>query len=256
MNWRSKLCAKALGWVGREFQPGRSAQCAAWVSACLLSIGYQGEGSFDWRPSEWVPDYSGADNGRPMGARVGIKELEPGDLLIWGYTYTSQTSTHIGIYVGEGRFVHRPTAARPVEEGWLLSGYWRDKFECGIKLLPPDSINSPGGSDGAGEQGSELHRLRLEAHSGRHDFRVDGSRRAVERFMTSLALAEDGRAAGEIQVLTKQGNLMFIQHQPPGEQLRQSLKLDGQERELVDVALDTHAVPGKPLGLLLDVVYK
>lgn len=257
MSLRTKFCARLLAAVGREFNPGQSAQCAAFISATLLAIGYQGEGSNGWRPTAWVPDYSGADNGRPFGTRISVKQLQPGDLVIFGHTYRDETSTHIGGYVGEGWFVHRPTAARPVEKSWLLDGYWRQKFETGIRLLPEDAAAPPGaGTDGRGQQGDELHRLRLEAHSGKVALRVDGDKRPVERFMSSLAIAEDGRAAGEVQVCTRQGNMVFIQHQPPGGELRQSLKLDNQERHLVDVALDVHGLPGKSLGLQLDLVYR
>ncbi|GMU50986.1 MAG: hypothetical protein AMXMBFR33_01320 [Candidatus Xenobia bacterium] len=243
---RDLIVGKALGWVDRPFNPGQSAQCAAWVSAVLLSAGFS---SPRWRPSTWVPDYSGVDNGQPMGDLVGMKDLEAGDVVIFGHTYLDATSTHIGLYVGEGWFVHRPTADRNVEKAWLLSGYWRDHFEIGVRLLPTSSVapGRPVGNDGRGNAGQELRRARLEAHSGRASLRMDGQVQQFEQFQADLKVLGDGAMSVELAG----PGLKFFQHAGG-----QTLLIAGKAVDLVDVDLELHAVPGKPPAIKLDIVFR
>ncbi|MDB6164316.1 MAG: nlpC/P60 family protein [Xanthomonadaceae bacterium] len=51
--------------------------------------------------------------------------LSPGDLVFFGH---HGRVSHVGIYVGEGRFVHAPRTGRDVTVSSLESGYWSDKY--------------------------------------------------------------------------------------------------------------------------------
>ena len=51
--------------------------------------------------------------------------LSPGDLVFFGHR---GHVSHVGIYVGEGRFLHAPRTGRDVTVSSLDSGYWGDKF--------------------------------------------------------------------------------------------------------------------------------
>ena len=51
--------------------------------------------------------------------------LNAGDLVFFG---RRGRVDHVGIYVGEGRFLHAPSADKDVRTDTLLSGYWGDKF--------------------------------------------------------------------------------------------------------------------------------
>ncbi len=44
--------------------------------------------------------------------RVSHSELEAGDLLF--FRFNAREVTHVGIYVGEGRFIHAPQSGKPV----------------------------------------------------------------------------------------------------------------------------------------------
>ncbi len=52
-------------------------------------------------------------------------KLSPGDLVFFG---RKGRVSHVGIYVGEGRFVHAPRTGKTVEVSSLDSGYWSGKF--------------------------------------------------------------------------------------------------------------------------------
>jgi cell wall-associated NlpC family hydrolase len=54
-------------------------------------------------------------------------QLSPGDLVFFG-THHGRQVDHVGIYMGEGRFVHAPRTGRDVTVSSLDSGYWSDKY--------------------------------------------------------------------------------------------------------------------------------
>jgi cell wall-associated NlpC family hydrolase len=52
-------------------------------------------------------------------------KLSPGDLVFFGHR---GRVSHVGIYVGEGRFLHAPRTGRDVTVSSLDSGYWSNKY--------------------------------------------------------------------------------------------------------------------------------
>lgn len=59
------------------------------------------------------------------GQSVDRHELAQGDLVFFG---KSGTVDHVGIYVGEGRFLHAPRTGRDVTVSSMDTGYWAQKF--------------------------------------------------------------------------------------------------------------------------------
>ena len=64
---------------------------------------------------------------------VGRDRLESGDLVF--FHHRSRAVSHVGIYVGEGRFVHAPNEGGTVRLDRLDDAYWRDHF-AGAKRIP------------------------------------------------------------------------------------------------------------------------
>jgi cell wall-associated NlpC family hydrolase len=61
------------------------------------------------------------------GERVsGRDALAAGDLVFFGRR--GKVVDHVGIYVGDGKFVHAPRTGRDVTVSDLDSGYWNDRF--------------------------------------------------------------------------------------------------------------------------------
>jgi len=54
-------------------------------------------------------------------------KLSPGDLVFFG-THHGKRVDHVGIYVGDGRFLHAPRTGRDVTVSSLESGYWSEKY--------------------------------------------------------------------------------------------------------------------------------
>jgi cell wall-associated NlpC family hydrolase len=60
-----------------------------------------------------------------QGPRITPAQLTSGDLVFFG---NRGNVTHVGIYVGEGRFVHAPNTGGTVRLDRLDGAYWRDHY--------------------------------------------------------------------------------------------------------------------------------
>lgn len=59
-------------------------------------------------------------------ARIGKAQLRPGDLLF--FKIRSRKIDHVGIYVGNNRFIHAPRPGEHVKYARLNNAYWRKHF--------------------------------------------------------------------------------------------------------------------------------
>ncbi len=69
-----------------------------------------------------------------VGAAVDKTDLQPGDLVF--FNTLRKPFSHVGIYIGEDRFVHAPRRGREVEVSELRDGYWKKRFNGARRLLP------------------------------------------------------------------------------------------------------------------------
>jgi cell wall-associated NlpC family hydrolase len=69
------------------------------------------------------------------GRAVPAADLEPGDLVF--YNTRRATYSHVGIYLGNGRFVHAPSRGKRVEIVDMNDTYWRTRFNGARRVLPP-----------------------------------------------------------------------------------------------------------------------
>ena len=60
------------------------------------------------------------------GQRVNRDQLDAGDLVF--FSRRGGRIDHVGIYLGEGRFLHAPRSGRDVTVSELDTGYWAGKF--------------------------------------------------------------------------------------------------------------------------------
>lgn len=60
------------------------------------------------------------------------KNLRLGDLVFFS---EGKTIFHVGLYVGEGRFVHAPRTGKNVQLSSLSSGYWAEHFALARRVL-------------------------------------------------------------------------------------------------------------------------
>ncbi len=67
-----------------------------------------------------------------MGTSVRPGELEPGDLVF--YNTRGRRYSHVGIYVGEGRFIHAPSRGGRVHIVNMDDRYWVSRFNGARRL--------------------------------------------------------------------------------------------------------------------------
>ena len=60
------------------------------------------------------------------GFAVGTQDLEPGDVVF--YDTLGRPYSHVGIYLGDGKFVHAPKTGSTVRVESLRSTYWTKRF--------------------------------------------------------------------------------------------------------------------------------
>ncbi|TWT11600.1 C40 family peptidase [Reyranella sp. CPCC 100927] len=119
-----KVVEVARHWVGRDFHPGQEAQCAAFVRAVFqeahVPIGNARRPTDRGllpNPDDLGPGYADSFAGDDVGAKISRTDVRPGDVVMYLNTYGNfrpGVITHVGIYVGDGHIVHRPTRSRPV----------------------------------------------------------------------------------------------------------------------------------------------
>ncbi|MEG3050357.1 MAG: C40 family peptidase [Thermomonas sp.] len=67
-----------------------------------------------------------------QGPRIAPGRLASGDLVFFG---NDGQVSHVGIYVGEGRFVHAPNSGGTVRLDRLDGAWWRDHYTGARRLL-------------------------------------------------------------------------------------------------------------------------
>lgn len=67
-----------------------------------------------------------------LGPPVGPTGIAAGDLVVFG---PAGSVNHVGIYVGEGRFVHAPSSGGTVRLDRVDGPYWREHFQGGRRVL-------------------------------------------------------------------------------------------------------------------------
>lgn len=71
------------------------------------------------------------------GQKVMISELQPGDLVF--FNTMRRTFSHVGIYLGDNRFIHAPRTGERVRIDMLDNGYWEQRL-TGARRMAATSL--------------------------------------------------------------------------------------------------------------------
>ena len=113
----AQILAEAQKYLGTPYVYGGASpsgfDCSGFVYYVLKQFGYS-------------PYRTPADQYR-MGSYVAKSDLKVGDIVFFAGTYASGIS-HVGIYAGNGQFIHSPNSRSVVSYADLTSGYWAQHY--------------------------------------------------------------------------------------------------------------------------------
>ena len=72
-----------------------------------------------------------------MGEQVKINELKPGDLVF--FNTMRRAFSHVGIYVGDGKFIHAPRTGGKVRIEDMQQAYWQRRFNGARRAELPET---------------------------------------------------------------------------------------------------------------------
>ncbi|MDO9219076.1 MAG: NlpC/P60 family protein [Lacisediminimonas sp.] len=75
------------------------------------------------------------------GERVTRGELEPGDLVM--FDTLSRPYSHVGIYLGEDKFVHSPSAGSRVRVENMAGTYWKTRYNGARRIADITGLERP-----------------------------------------------------------------------------------------------------------------
>jgi len=68
-----------------------------------------------------------------LGKKVDPRDLKPGDLVF--FNTRRFAFSHVGIFLGDGRFIHAPSRGREVEIVAFDGPYWKRRFDGARRLV-------------------------------------------------------------------------------------------------------------------------
>lgn len=100
--------------VGRRYRYGGSHPTTGFDCSGLVQFSYRQAGVKLPRSTE---------DQLQASAPVSVSELQRGDLIF--FDQEGRKKSHVGIYLGGGRFVHAPSSGKQVRIDHLSSPYWK-----------------------------------------------------------------------------------------------------------------------------------
>lgn len=118
----SPILSIAAHYLGRPYQfgsEGNAFDCSGLVRTVFADMGVE------------LPH--SAREIATLGDRVGRDELEPGDLVFF-HTSSRRYATHVGIYVGEDKFIHAASRGGQVQVDSLSEAYYAQHYFCARRI--------------------------------------------------------------------------------------------------------------------------
>ncbi len=114
----SDLVAAATGFLGVPYRRGgSSAETGFDCSGFVRSIFQQTRGLL--LPRRAVEQAASTE-------KIDQRELQPGDLVF--FNTMRRAFSHVGIYVGDGKFIHAPRSGASVRVEDMQASYWKKRF--------------------------------------------------------------------------------------------------------------------------------
>ena len=124
-NGAQDVAIYALGLIGVDYRFGGNSPSSGFDCSGLVRYVFQEVTGVT------LPRTSREMSG--LGSKIALGELKPGDLVFFN-TRQFQFS-HVGIYLGDSRFIHAPARGGEVEIARLSETYWQKHFDGARRLV-------------------------------------------------------------------------------------------------------------------------
>ena len=78
-----------------------------------------------------LPPHTGAQS--RLGKPIDLTQIEAGDLVF--YNTLGQPNTHVGIYIGDNRFIHAPRTGAAVRIENMRTSYWTRRYTGARRVI-------------------------------------------------------------------------------------------------------------------------
>jgi cell wall-associated NlpC family hydrolase len=75
-----------------------------------------------------------------VGEKVTVSDLKPGDLVF--FNTMRRSFSHVGIYIGDNKFVHSPSTGSTIRVDDLDDGYWEKRFQGARRIENAEAIDN------------------------------------------------------------------------------------------------------------------
>ena len=125
----SDLVVNAMGFLGVPYKRGGAGIAGFDCSGFVRSM-------FEQTVGKVLPRR--ASEQAAATEKIDKQDLKPGDLVF--FNTMRQTFSHVGIYVGDNKFIHSPRPGKQVKVEDMRDAYWERRFTGARRV--PDSGNS------------------------------------------------------------------------------------------------------------------
>jgi cell wall-associated NlpC family hydrolase len=124
----TSLVVNALSFIGVKYRRGGNVPATGFDCSGLVRYVFHDAWGLDLpRRAEEISH---------IGARVGKDQLQPGDLVF--YNTLRKTVSHVGIYLGDGQFIHAPSRGALVRVEDMNQPYWTKRFSGARRVSQND----------------------------------------------------------------------------------------------------------------------
>ena len=116
---------RAIGLVGTPYRYGGNTPAGGFDCSGLVDYVFRDVAGI-------VLPRTSEDISRVDAPSIGRKDLESGDIVLF---HGSAHVSHVGIYVGKGRFVHAPNEGGIVRLDELDASYWREHYAGARRII-------------------------------------------------------------------------------------------------------------------------
>ena len=121
----SDLVKEAMGMIGIRYKYGGNApESGLDCSGLVRYVFKEARGTELPRTSQEISR---------LGEKVDTKDLQPGDLVF--YNTLRRSFSHVGIYLGDNKFIHSPAPGGEVRIESMDIGYWKKRFNGARRLI-------------------------------------------------------------------------------------------------------------------------